>query len=198
MSVAGMNDTQPDTDDNTSGATDGAAEDIADEPTVEDLPNTDVEVHTHVHFGMTGSFPLRLAELFFADDGLYIVEYGYITPLFGLGARKHRREAEAMKSVYEHHGLDEVLVQGDSVTWLNYATVAQVVLYEGGRIGRPKIAVYSENRPSHAYRLHEIEGFEEFALDIETVCERYGITVDRRAGVGFSPGESLRRFFDRE
>ena len=193
-----MNDTPSDTDDDISGTTDSKTEDIADETTVEDLPNTDVEVHTHVHFGMTGSFPLRLAELFFADDGLYIVEYGYITPLFGLGARKHRRESEAMKSVYDHHGLDEVLVQGDSVTWLNYATVAQVVLYDGGRLGRPKIAVYSESGSSHAYRLHGIEVFAELALDIETVCERYGITVDRRAGVGFSPGESLRRFFNRE
>lgn len=193
--MAGTNDTS--SDDNTSGTTDVEAEDNADEPPVEDLPNTDVEVHTHVHFGMTGSFPLRLAELFFADDGVYIVEYGYITPLFGLGAQKHHREAEAMKSVYEHHGLDEVLVQGDSVTWLNYATVSQVVLYDGGRIGRPKIAVYIADRASYAYRLHDIEFFEEFELDIEAVCERYGVTVDRRTGVGFSPGESLRRFFDR-
>lgn len=194
MSVAGTNENPSKTDGDLSDTNEGEIKDIA----VDDLPNTDVEVHTHVHFGMTGSFPLRLAELFFADDGLYIVEYGYITPLFGLGAHKHRREAGAMAAVYDHHGLDEVLLQGDSFTWLNYAAIDQVVLYDGGRIGRPKIAVYSENGPSHAYRLHDIEVFEELEADIEEICTRYEITVDRRTGVGFSPGESLRRFFDRE
>jgi hypothetical protein len=186
--MTGTNDTPTETDNSIPGV-DGEA--------VEDLPYTAVEVHTHVHFGMTGSFPLRLAELFFADDGLYIVEYGYITPLFGLGARKHHREAEAMASVFDHHGLDEVLVQGDSVTWLNYATVSQVVLYDGGRLGRPKIAVQPNYGSSYAYRLHDDTIFEDLALDIEDVGERYEITVDRRTGVGFSPGESLRRFFDR-
>jgi hypothetical protein len=182
------NDTPTETDDSIPGVDDSGAE---------DLPNTAVEVHTHVHFGMTGSFPLRLADLFFADDGLYIVEYGYITPLFGLGARKHRREAEAMASVFDHHGLDEVLVQGDSVMWLNYATVAQVILYDGGRLGRPKIAVQPKYGSSYAYRLHDTDVFSELALDIEEVCERYEVTFDRRAGVGFSPSESLQRFFDR-
>jgi hypothetical protein len=193
--MAETDDTLSDTEDTGAGNTE--AGDI-DDTAVDDLPNTAVEVHTHVHFGMTGSFPLRLAELFFADDGLYIVEYGYITPLFGLSIRKHRREAKAMEAVFEHHGLDEVLVQGDSVTWLNYATVDQVILYDGGRLGRPKIAVYPESGPSHAYRLHDCEDFTELALDTEEVCTRYEITVDRRTGVGFSPGESLRRFFGPE
>jgi hypothetical protein len=202
--MAEIDDTSSDTDDNmndnmdnnTSGVDDIETGDIADEAPIEDLPNTSVEVHTHINFGMTGSFPLRLAELFFADDGIYIVEYGYITPLFGLGARKHRREAKAMKAVYDRHGLDEVLVQGDSVTWLNYATVTQVTLYDGGRLGRPKIAVQPENGPSHAYRLHD-SIFEELAFSVEEVCERYDVTVEKNAGIGFSPSESLRRFFNR-
>ncbi|MEF8830682.1 MAG: hypothetical protein V5A23_04005, partial [Halobacteriales archaeon] len=40
----------------------------------------------HVHFGATGTVPLRLAELFFTDEGLWIVEYGTFTPLFGLAS----------------------------------------------------------------------------------------------------------------
>jgi hypothetical protein len=197
--MAETDDTPFDTDDNTPDTTNADDEDRVAESTVEDLPNTAVEIHTHVHFGMTGSFPLRLAELFFADDGLYIVEYGYITPLFGLSMRKHRREAKAMEAVYNHHDLDEVLVQGDSVTWLNYATIACVTLYNGGRLGRPKIAVQPENGPSHAYRLHNDNAvFTDLARNIEDVCERYEVTVERRAGVGFNPSESLQRFFHRE
>ena len=86
----------------------------------EDLPETEITVEAHVHYGMTGSFPLRMAELFFADDGLHVAEYGYVTPLFGLGMRTHKRDATAMRRVYEVHGIDEVLLQADSVVWLNY------------------------------------------------------------------------------
>ncbi|MFC6988989.1 hypothetical protein ACFQJD_10165 [Haloplanus sp. GCM10025708] len=41
-----------------------ATETDVDPAQFEDLPNTDIEVDLHVHFGMAGSFPLRLADLF--------------------------------------------------------------------------------------------------------------------------------------
>lgn len=160
----------------------------------EDLPNTDVEVFFHVHFGMAGSFPLRLAEVFFADDGLYIVEYSYITPVFGLGAMKHRREAKAMQSIYDVHGLDEVMLQGDSVTWLDYDAIDRVLVHDGGRLGRPKLTVYTDGR-SYAYRLHDEDDSGMLIADIETCADRYGFTLETASGVGFSPRENVRRFF---
>jgi hypothetical protein len=167
-----------------------------DEAAFEDLPNTDIEVHAHVHFGMAGSFPLRLAELFFADDGLHVVEYAYITPMFGLGARKHRREAGAMAAVYDHHGLDEVLLQGDAVTWLAYDAVERVVVHDGGRLGRPKITVHAADGPSPAYRLHDEAVPAEIAAEIEGCAERYDFGVELVSGVGFAPIENVRRFLE--
>ncbi|MFC7044153.1 hypothetical protein ACFQH6_00895 [Halobacteriaceae archaeon GCM10025711] len=173
-----------------------AAEDV-DEAAFEDLPNTDVAVEAHVHFGMTGSFPLRIAELFFADDGLYIAEYAYITPMFGLGARKHRREASAMQAVYDVHGLDEVLLQADTVVWHSYENLDRVVLHDGGWLGRPKIAVYPAYGASHAYRLHDDADPDDIAAEVRPVVDDHGVTFERHAGVGFDPFENVGRFFGR-
>ena len=162
----------------------------------EDLPNTDIEVEAHLHFGMTGSFPLRLAELFFADDGVHVVEYSYITPMFGLGTRKHAREAASMQRVYDYHGIDEVLVQGDSVTWLNYDTVERVVVHDGGWVGRPKVDIRAGGR-SYAYRLHDDADADGVVADLRGTADRHDFDVDRHAGVGFDPRRSVRRFFRR-
>jgi hypothetical protein len=169
------------------------AEEI-DEMDFEDLPSTDIEVSVHVHFGMTGSFPLRLADLFFADDGLHITEYSYITPLFGLGTRKHRRESRGIQAIYDHHGLDEVLLQANSVTWLAYDTVERVVVHDGGRLGRPKLTVSTDER-SYAYRLHDEEHPSELAADIEACIDQHDFDVETVSGIGFSPVENVRRFF---
>ena len=168
--------------------------DEIDEAAFEDLPSTDIEVDIHVHFGMTGSFPLRLAEVFFASDGLHIVEYGYITPLFGLGLKRHRREADSMQTVYDYHGIDEVVLQGDSVIWLDYGVVERVALHDGGRLGRPKLTVETDDR-SYAYRLHDEDDIEALAAEIEACADRHGFAVETVSGLGFTPRESVRRFF---
>lgn len=160
----------------------------------EDLPTTDIDVEIHVHFGMTGAFPLRIADLFFATDGLHIVEYGYITLMFGLGAKKHRREAAGMRRIFDVHGIDEVLLQGDSVTWLNYGVLERVVVHDGGWLGRPRIGVYTADDRSYAYRLHGEVPLADLLDELRAAGGRHGFEVERRSGVGFSPRESLRRF----
>lgn len=178
-----------------SGDGDGAVgvDDLPDDEFA-DLPDTDIDVEAHVHFGMTGSFPLRLAELFFADDGLHVVEYSYITPMFGLGTRKHKREAESMQRVYEYHGLDEVLMQGDSIVWLNYDALDRVVVYDGGWLGRPKIDVRGADGRSWAYRLHDDADADETVAELRPCAEQREFAVERRAGVGYDPRASVRRF----
>jgi hypothetical protein len=162
----------------------------------DDLPTTDIETELHVHFGMAGSFPLRLADLFFADDGLHIVEYSYITPMFGLGTKKHRREASAMQEVYDVHGLDEVLLQGDTVHWLNYRAIDRVVLHRGGYFGRPKLTVYpADESRSHAVRLHEEDDPDALAASLREVAEGRPFDVVVETGAGFDPRENVQRFF---
>ncbi|MFC7201758.1 hypothetical protein [Halospeciosus flavus] len=169
-------------------------EDI-DPEAFEDLPSTDVDVEVHVHFGMTGSFPLRLAELFFADDGLYIAEYSYVTPLFGLGTKQHKKEAAGMERIYDVHGLDEVLLQADKVVWSAYDNVERVVLDEGGGLGRPKLTIYLEDEHSFAYRLHEGADPAWLRSELGDAAERHGFGFEAQSGVGFRPRENLRRFF---
>jgi hypothetical protein len=163
----------------------------------EDLPTTDIDVAYHVHYGMTGSFPLRMAELFFANDGVHIAEYAYITPLFGLGFRKHRREAEGMDRIYEIHGIDEVLLQADQVHWINPDGIERVVVYSGGWLGRPKVAVYTSDGLSYAYRLHDEVEFSELVDGIADWADPYDVPVEDRDGLGFTPVESLWRFLNR-
>ena len=163
----------------------------------DDLPTTDIETELHIHFGMAGSFPLRLVDMFFADDGLHIAEYSYITPMFGLGTKKHRREAGAMQQVYDVHGLDEVLVQADTVHWLNYAAIDRVVLHRGGYFGRPKLTVYPADvtERSHAYRLHENDDTEPLAAELREVASGRPFDVVVESGWGFAPRENVERFF---
>jgi len=163
----------------------------------EDLPSTDIETELHVHFGMAGSFPLRITDLFFANDGLHIAEYSYITPMFGLGTKKHRREASAMQEVYDVHGLDEVLLQADTVHWLNYEAIDRVVLYRGGYFGRPKITIYpaDEAARSHAFRLHEEDDPDALAAALREVAEGRPFEVVIDTGSGFAPRENVERFF---
>jgi hypothetical protein len=163
----------------------------------DDLPETGIETDVHVHFGMSGSFPLRLVDLFFASDGLHVVEYSYITPMFGLGAKKHRREAGAMQEVFDVHGIGEVLLQGDSVIWHRYEALDRVVLYDGGRFGRPKLIVYPESGPgqSHALRLHDVDDVSALEADLRDVAEKHGFEFVTESGYGFDPRENLQRFF---
>jgi hypothetical protein len=163
----------------------------------EDLPSTDIGTELHVHFGMAGSFPLRLADLFFATDGLHIAEYSYITPMFGLGTKKHRREASAMQDVFDVHGIDEVLLQADSVYWLNYDAVDRVVVHRGGFFGRPKITVYpaDETARSHAFRLHENDDADALVAELREVAADRPFDVVLEEGSGFDPVENVERFF---
>lgn len=169
--------------------------DDAGELQAADVPESGIEVEAHLHFGMTGSFPLRLGDLFFADDGLYVVEYGYVTPFIGLTARKHRRESAHMAVLYEQHGIDAVLVVADSVVWHGYDNVERVTAHSGGWLGRPKITVYPDEGPTHAYRFHDRPRFEEGIADLEAVAREHGFELERREGLGFAPRESIRRFF---
>ncbi|GAB3313253.1 hypothetical protein [Haloplanus salinarum] len=163
----------------------------------DDLPTTDIETELHVHFGMAGSFPLRMADIFFASDGLHLAEYSYITPMFGLGTKKHRREASAMQEIYEVHGLDEVLLQADTVYWFNYEGIDRVVLNRGGRFGRPKLTVYpaDEGARSNAYRLHENDDTDALAAELREVAEGRPFEVVVESGWGFAPRENVQRFF---
>ena len=157
-------------------------------------PTTDVEVEARIHFGMTGSYPLLLADLFFADDGLYISEYTFISPFFGTITSKDEREAKAMEAVWEKWGMDAVLVQGDYIIWHNYDNLEKVLINTPGRFSRPKITIYPTNGSSHAYRVHDRPQWEEADAKLDDIADRHGFTLERESGLGIRPKENLDRF----
>lgn len=161
----------------------------------EDVPSADIGVEARVHFAMTGSFPMRIAELFFTDGGMYIAEYSYITPLFGLGTRKHRRDADAMDAIYRKYGIDGALMHADRLLWLNYGLIDRVVLHDGGLIGNPKVTVYAADDQSYAYRLIGETDFEAVRTDVLACADRHEFDAEISHGVGLHPRENVTRFF---
>ena len=155
----------------------------------DDLPSTGIPVVHHLNFGMTGSFPLRLADVFFCEDGIYIVEYGNITPIFGLASKRHRREADVMQTIYEYHGVDEVLLQADFVAWINYENVDQIRVYEGGRFGRAKIGIDTTDAKSYTYRIHDEFTPEELQTVIENLASKNEFETNYSSGYGIEIGK---------
>lgn len=161
----------------------------------ERIGRSGIDVRLHGHFGMTGSFPLRIAEVFFASDGVHVAEYGIITPLFGLGASKHEREAAAMQQVLDEHGLDEVLARSDAVRWFSYDAIERVVVSDGGWLGNPRLGLYPTEGEPHAYRIHD-DGFDpdSFTDRLSAIADDDGFDVVAESGLGYRPRESVRRF----
>ncbi|MFC6835428.1 hypothetical protein [Halomarina ordinaria] len=152
-----------------------------------------VEVVRHVHFAMTGSFPLRLADLFFADDALYVAEYGHLTPLFGLGTGEHRRAAADARRTYEEGGAEAVLRRADTVRRYAPEALDRVTLHDGGWLGRPRVAVSPATGRGHAYRLHEVPEFDALADAVSEWGVGRGVTVECGSGIGGGPVERLAR-----
>jgi hypothetical protein len=169
-----------------------AVDNDINEEEFEDLPETDINVIYHINFGMAGSFPLRLADIFFCEEGLYITEYGNITPLFGLVTQRHRREAEVMQTIYEYHGIDEILLQADYVVWINYENVDQIHVHGGGRLGRAKFTASTNDGESYSYRIHGEVSRQELLANIKKIADQVGLTVDSDSGYGLVLGERLR------
>ncbi|WP_435157526.1 hypothetical protein [Haladaptatus sp. DFWS20] len=147
--------------------------------------------YAYVNFGMTGTIPLRMADLVFTRDCLVIAVYGRITPLFGLARGTPKRSAAAMRRRYEEDGIDGVLVAADEVHRIEYDDVDRIELYDGGRIAREKIAVHTGDEPPYAYRIHA-------PIDIPALADALspvlGESVEIQTGMGFNPRMSIARF----
>lgn len=168
--------------------------DAASPPSGDSSPGEAPTVGVHVHAGMAGTVPLRLAELFFTDAGLRVVEYGTFTPLFGLATGGPRRAAARMARTYVEDGFDGVRDRGDRTINLPYDEVRRVVVHDGGRLGRERIAVHAREGPPHAYRIHAPVDLDALVAGLAAFGPTADLAVERRSGLGFAPLESLRRF----
>ncbi|WP_439027442.1 hypothetical protein [Haloarchaeobius sp. DT45] len=151
-------------------------------------------VHVHVHHCMTGTTPLRIADVLFTDENLEIGEYATVTPMFGLVTGGHRKRAAEMAQLCAQKGPVAVLDESERRVSLPYDAVEVVRLYDGGRFGRPKLAIDTGEGPPYGYRIHapvEVAALRDVLTDLGA---EKGFRVEVVEGVGFSPKESLRRF----
>lgn len=151
-------------------------------------------VHVHVHHVMAGSFPLRVADLLFADDAVLVPEYAHLTPLFGIATGRSGTAAESARDAYEAGGVDGLLALAETTREIPYDSVVRIRLYDPPWRGRPKVAIDVEAGPPHAYRVHAPVDVGALADALGSLGERRGFAVTRRDGLGLSLRASLRRF----
>jgi len=158
------------------------------------VTGTDVYVHVHVHLVMAGTFPLRVADLLFADDRLIVPEYEFLTPLFGLARGQTTDAGRVARERYANEGVAGLVEAAERTHRVAYEDLDAVRLYEGGSLGRPKVAVDVSEGPPYAYRIHAPVDIDELTEALTSLGTRRGFNVDRSGSLGFSPINSLHRF----
>jgi len=150
-------------------------------------------VHVHVHLVMAGTFPLRVADLLCTDDELLVPEYEFLTP-FALARGKVETVSRTAAEIYEDGGVRGLLDAAEQTHRLTYDEVRTVRVYDGGRFGRPKVAVDAGDGPPYAYRIHAPVDLPALTTALDSLGDRRGFAVESVGGAGFHPLASLRRF----
>lgn len=149
-------------------------------------------VHVHVHLAMTGSFPLRVADLLFTDRAVVVPEYEYLTPL-SLAGGGADSAGEAARERYAEDGPAGLVGMAERTHRIPYDDVGTVRLFDG-RFVRPKVAVEVADGPPYAYRIHAPVEVDPLAEALRSLGERRGFAVAVHATSGLRPLASLRRF----
>ncbi|MFT4923114.1 MAG: hypothetical protein ACI8XM_002338 [Haloarculaceae archaeon] len=151
-------------------------------------------VHVHVHLAMTGTFPLRVADLLFTDDALVVPEYEYLTPLLGIARGKASEVGRRARERYREEGLAGLVDSAERTHEIPYAHVECVRIYDDSGLGRPKIAVDVPDGPPYAYRIHAPVDVDELSSALQSLGTRRNFRVETSSALGFRPTSSLRRF----
>lgn len=151
-------------------------------------------VHVHVHRVMGGAFPLRVADLLFTDGSLVIPEYRYLTPLFGVARGGTQSATDAAAERVRTDGVAGLVEMAERTHRVAYDDIEGIQLYDGGSIGRPKIAVDVDSGPPYAYRIHAPVEIDRLVSALTGLGARRGFDVRFHSTVGFSPLKSVRRF----
>lgn len=141
------------------------------------------EVHVHLHFTMTGRYPLRLVDLLFCPDRVLCVEYDYVTPIDLLIGRVSRR-AEAFAATVTGEGVAAGLETAERVREVTYADLETISLHDGGALGREKVAIRQSAGSNLAVRVHGSVDLDAVADALEGVLAGHAVTVEREHGLG--------------
>lgn len=150
-------------------------------------------VHVHVHLVMTGTFPLRVADLLFTDGELLVPEYEFLTP-FALARGKVETVSRTASKIHQKEGVSGLLDAAERTHRLPYDEVQGVRIYDGGRFARPKVAIDVGGGPPYAYRVHSPVDLPALTAALASLGDRRGFDVQSSGGAGFHPLSSVRRF----
>lgn len=151
-------------------------------------------VHVHVHLAMAGTFPLRVADLLFTDDGLLVPEYEYLTPLLGIARGRVPDVAESARRQYRDDGVEGLIETAERTHRVPYEDIDQVRTYDDSGLGRPKIAVDVTDGPPYAYRIHAPVDVDALTEALRSLGSRRDFAVASASTLGFSPVNSIKRF----
>jgi hypothetical protein len=145
---------------------------------------------------VTGSFPLRVADILFTNEAVVVPEYDHLTPVFGLLAGGTERASERARKRYREDGLAGLVEAAERVHRVPYDDVS-VVRLSVSRIARPKLAVEPVDAVPYAYRVHAPIEVDPLFDALQSLGDRRGFDVERRSAIGYDPVESVRRFLAR-
>lgn len=152
-----------------------------------------IDVSVHVHFVMTGTFPLRVADVLFTGEAVLIPEYEYLTPLLGIGRGGAATAAERARERYRADGPAGLGELAERTHRIPYSELERSCLYDS-RLTNPKLALEVREGVPYAYRIHAPVDLAALGDALRSLGSRKGFDVTRRSGLGFSPQNSLRRF----
>lgn len=155
---------------------------------------TDQPGTVHVHLAMTGTFPLRVADLVFTDDALVIPEYEYLTPLLGIARGKASEVGKRARERYREEGIAGLVDAAERTHRVPYEDVECVRIYDNSGVGRPKIAVDVSSGPPYAYRIHAPVEVDKLSEALRSLGQHREFDIETSSALGFRPTSSLRRF----
>ncbi|MFB6091182.1 MAG: hypothetical protein ABEJ97_09005 [Halobellus sp.] len=149
-------------------------------------------VRVHLHYAMTGSYPLRLVDLLFCERRVLVVEYDYLTG-FDLATGSADGRAAAFAATLDDDGLAAARAAAEHEYAVDYADVDRVVVYDGGRFGREKVVLDRTDAPPVRVRVHGDVDVEALCAALESTLSTRAAVVERKPGTGVRLRERLRR-----
>lgn len=154
------------------------------------------EVRVHLHYAMTGSYPLRLLDLLFCPERVLVAEYDYLTGIDLVTGGADRR-AMAFAETVREDGVEGALATVERQQSIPYEDVERVTVYDGGRFGREKVTLTRATADPVRVRVHGDVDTEAFVAAVRSTVDGYETAVELERGLGLDAGTVLSRLSPR-
>ncbi|MFB6250265.1 MAG: hypothetical protein ABEI27_01030 [Halobellus sp.] len=146
---------------------------------------TSPQVRVHLHYAMTGSYPLRLVDLLFFDDRVILLEYDYLTG-FDLATAGADRRAASFAETLESEGLAAARAAAEREQRIDYDGLDRIVVYDGGAVAREKVVLERTDAAPVRVRVHGGVEADGLCAALESTVASDSTAIDRQSGAGVS------------